>query len=563
MSRPIEPKWDLLPNCPEDFFELAGEYTLRDLKRKYNSFIRQFKPEEFPVEFQRIRAAFEELNDALRYQEPPRSQTRKLDLQFDWNIGEAVGENLPQSKNFNEPILEREVPVPNRLNQASDGESQAARSKPESLHERVTGESLSYLYEELKAKTLKTPYDYYAIAVFSDILQKENHAFAYWILEGLKVHSDDPALFELLRQYFTAEHEIDGISELLEATSDVIRSDRFYYLTERAWDSLLKNSTFNTFSQTLNSCEANLLDHEVDHMLVFYIHIMKAAIWKADDEWVNDTFEQIEEHYNRMPFWVEEELEFLYQVKSYREHRTQFLEGGLIRVTIDRAIVGYCTNHELEADRRFLECQHELVLYDEELLREFTGPTEELDSVQILWEKISEDVYDRIDMVLIEDDTITREQHTRRLAFRLLTEGHGSRYKSIDSIISIVVGLGLVGSIPFALYLLLFILESFWMTSLKIIGILFADLVVLILAAIIRDRFARKYYRSWWRFEIMRFYQTEWFPVSDLADDLELLKSIKIGDEEYDGLEYIAGLMRADIGLFFYVSAQRLLNVCH
>ena len=72
MTEPSEPLWELLPHAPERFFGLSGDFDLRDLKRSYNRMIRQFKPEKFPEEFQRIRGAYESLSDALRYNVPAR-----------------------------------------------------------------------------------------------------------------------------------------------------------------------------------------------------------------------------------------------------------------------------------------------------------------------------------------------------------------------------------------------------------------------------------------------------------------------------------------------------------
>ena len=62
-----QPNWKLLPHNPQRFFELADGYDRKDLKRSYNRWIRQFKPETHPAEFQRIRAAFESLDQDLRY----------------------------------------------------------------------------------------------------------------------------------------------------------------------------------------------------------------------------------------------------------------------------------------------------------------------------------------------------------------------------------------------------------------------------------------------------------------------------------------------------------------
>lgn len=561
MSGPIEPQWDLLPDFPEEFFELAGEYDLRDLKRKYNSLIRQFKPEKFPEEFQKIRAAYECLNDALRYQEPPRSRTVKTDLQFDWDFNDAPGTDQGSGKSSVDPLLQPDVPPADNLHQTDTSEGFAAQSKPLSLHERVNGDSLPKLYADLQEKELKTPYDYYALAVFSDILEDREHSFPDWLLEGLKVHQEEPALFALLRQYFATEPPHGGTAKLLEATSQIVRSDRFYYLTERAWDELLKNTDFDIFRLHLLSCESNLLDHEVDHILVFYLHILKAAIWKADEDWINATFSFIEENYDRLPYWVEEELDFLYQLKEYREQRVEFLNGSPIRATIDQAICDYCTKSEQDADRSFLECQHELVSLEEELLRAFAVPTALLESIQFLWDKIAADVYDRIDPVIFDDDETTLEKQTAQLAYQLVTEGVGRQYRTTH-LLNMFLGLGMLGSIGMMVYYLIYILGSFWMNLAKIFGLFFANFVILIIYGMIEDRFVLSLYRKGWRFEIMRFYQTNWFPLLELSDALEELKSVKIGDDEYDGLDKIANCMRKDIGLYMYVTAQRLLAAC-
>jgi len=561
MSGPIEPQWDLLPDYPEAFFELAEEYDLRDLKRKYNSYIRQFKPEKFPEAFQKIRAGYECLNDALRYQEPPRSQTVKSDLQFDWNFNDAPEKDQPPGEPLINPFLQPDVPPADHSHQTDTNDGFATQSKPLSLHERVNSDSLSELYEALQAKELKTPYDFFALAVFSDILEDREHSFPDWLLEGLKVHREEPALFEMLRQYFATEPFHEQTAKLLEATSQVIRSDRFYYLTERAWDEQLKITPFDVFRQNLLACESNLLDHEVDHILVFYLHILKTAIWKADEDWINATFSFIEENYDRLPYWVEEELEFLYQLKDYREQRIKFLDGGPVRTIIDQAIRNYCTNSEQNADRCFLECQHELVSLEEKLLRAFETPTAELESIQFLWEKISDDVYDRIDPVIFEDDQTTLEKQTAQLAYRMVTEGVGQRYR-ITHFLNVILGLGMFGSIGMMVYYLIYILDSFWMNLAKIFGLFFANFVILIVYGMLEDRFVLTLYRKGWRFEIMRFYQTNWFPLLELSDALEQLNTVKIGDDEHGGLDKIANCMRKDIGLYIYVTAQRLLAAC-
>src|SRR5205807_3335279 len=67
---PDDPDWSLLPHAPVRFFGLNAGFDRRELKRSYNQLIRRFKPERFPQEFQRIRAAYEQLENAIRYGQP-------------------------------------------------------------------------------------------------------------------------------------------------------------------------------------------------------------------------------------------------------------------------------------------------------------------------------------------------------------------------------------------------------------------------------------------------------------------------------------------------------------
>ena len=84
-----EPDWSLLPHQPEAFFELQDDYDRKDLKRRYNRLLKQYKPEKFPEEFQRIRAAFEQLDNQLRYGRRMNGPSLTLP-NLDWEQGEQA-----------------------------------------------------------------------------------------------------------------------------------------------------------------------------------------------------------------------------------------------------------------------------------------------------------------------------------------------------------------------------------------------------------------------------------------------------------------------------------------
>ncbi len=77
-AAPDEPNWSALPHEPQRFFELPEGFDRIDLRRKYSALIRRFKPEKFPEEFQRIRAAFEDLDQQLRATKQPLQSARPV-----------------------------------------------------------------------------------------------------------------------------------------------------------------------------------------------------------------------------------------------------------------------------------------------------------------------------------------------------------------------------------------------------------------------------------------------------------------------------------------------------
>lgn len=554
MSDPGNPKWDLLPDQPEPFFGLSGEYDVRDLKRTYNAFIRKFKPEKYPEEFQKIRAAYERLNDALRYGERSQSRPDAAEVQFNW--AELLQEQL-----------EAESPA-TRPEPTMDANTHVEEAEPvflsdeQPLHERVRAEQLGKLYQELKTLPIKTPYEYYALAFLSDFLEGHSQSFAMWLLKGLKAHPGDPALFELLHQYFVTSDALEGLEELLVNTSRVVRSDRFYYLTENAWDRLLRETPFHTFQHTLTACETNLLDHQVDHLLVFYIHILKAALWKADDVWLASTFSLIETNLRRLPPWLEYEFHFLDLIRVYQREREVFLTGGPLRIIIDQAIQDYCTQSEQQADQSFLECQQLLVSQRNELLEEFDILSPGCETVLIVWENIAEEVFERINTGFHETFPQTLEQRIQQLVAQLSEENSGADYRRSVRIPRLGFLLFLAVSVMISLFGLAFKGDAINGPFLIIGCLLILNGIVFVISSLISEHVIRAFYASWWRQNLMQFYQSDWVPLVAVALQLKKLKQKTYQHNKAFNLDQVAIFMMHDVSLHFYVTAQRLLTAC-
>ena len=560
MSSPTEPDWSLLPANPVAFFSLSAEYDLRDLKRSYNALIRVFKPEKHPKEFQILRAAFAQLNDALRYEEPPVSLP-DLNLQSEWM-------SSPQDLDRQQPLDQAEEATRNEPQPAEEfAEPESPVSAPESklhpasLQERLLNESPEVLYHEFKNKAVKSPYEFYLLAILSDLVEQPGTTFPDWLLKGLQAYPHDPVLFELLREFFISAQYSENLSNLLEATAQVVRSDRFYYLTERSWDLLLRHSPFDEFRQTLDNCENCLLDHRTGHKIVFYMHILRPAIWKADQSWLREAFNQININHQKS-HWVDEELDFLDLLFQYRMIRNQFLSGGSLRSFIDQAIIEYFRKGDLEGTRRFLEFQLDLVSCQEEILHEFNTLTDDLIIVQVIWERITGEILDGLEDRLVQEDENLFQQQTQQLACQLVEEGVTPETERADQVFKFFLATVLLIDVFTVQHCLAYWDERFWLSVTEIIGLILMNPAAVYYGYRLWEQTTYNFSEYWWRIEIMHFYQTARFPLTDVALQLKRLNGKTIEDTKLVGLDEISRLLLLDLGLWFYSTSQRLLTAC-
>ena len=249
---PDAPRWDLLPHDPVGFFDLAEGFDRRDLKRAYNRLLRVYKPEKFPAEFQRIRAAFEELDEDLRYHGGA-TRTR-TPVPQDWKTDTAT------------PTTSRPQAEP--------------KPKRPRLVDRLTSESPADLFAEVKQRPNKTPFEYYALALLSDVVEKSPTGFAKWLIEGIATHRQDGALKQLLHDYFRGPTSGKALLKLLPLVAQAVRTDDFYPLTEPAWQVVLDECPFEDFAQTFDRCEAELRDSHIIGRMAFLIQMLKTAMWR-------------------------------------------------------------------------------------------------------------------------------------------------------------------------------------------------------------------------------------------------------------------------------------------
>jgi len=402
------PSWHLLPHEPEAFFGLEEGYDRKALKRKYNTLLRQFKPEKFPAEFQRIRAAFETLDNQLRYGQQVEKLIRP---QFDQTWGQASGE--PSTDAENDPSNDS---TPSNLEP-----DQPQPKKQKTLAERLESESPDDILAELLRKDQKSAYDFFAIGLIADTRSdRKATTLLKWVLSGLKENPHDGALFSLLYQLLRSDIALKQIPALLGEIAKVIRDDRYYFLTEPLWDRYLRKAKFAEFAELLRRCQAKLKDFRISGRMTFYVHLLRHALWRADQGWVAETFEFLEQNYRELPPSLEVDLDVLAALREYREARDEFLDGSEIRDAIDQVIRAYCTLEDRDAQRSFLDLQVSIASGEIDVWDGFHGTEASTDDVWFqIWIWLDGEYSSRLGIEQ-ESDEILNPKQTRRSIKALL-----------------------------------------------------------------------------------------------------------------------------------------------
>lgn len=374
--------WSLLPHSPQAFFGVEDGFDRRDLKRKYNRLIRRFKPEKSPAEFQKIRAAYEILDNHLRYG-TQLDRVSENAIPYQWQTDElAVDAARAASTRAEKGAL-------------SQGHSSPIAAPP--LQEQIRREPLAQVYQKLAQKPEKQPYEYYALAVMSDIVhRKDNLQFVRWILQGLVKYPQDYGLTCLLYEYLRGPVPEQALAGLLVAVSQAVPNDTFYALTEPLWRRLLRGRTFAKFCETLKKCTDNLQDIGIDGRLVFLIEMLRAAIWVADHDWIEEVTTLIDENFERIPVHLQFDVDILGMLNKYVAQRPAFLASHPLRERMDSALRDYFSEDQALGDRSVLNCQILIAEDPASILQAFPFETEnEYSDIYLLWSYVTADVAER------------------------------------------------------------------------------------------------------------------------------------------------------------------------
>jgi hypothetical protein len=565
MSDEPEPRWDLLPHAPEEFFGLPDDYDVRDLKRSYNRLIRRFKPEKFPEEFQRIRGAYESLNDARRYGIPSRPTPPP----------NVPPQDVHHNESPRDPGDRREAAEPSPPSGSSPAEAERQEPAPPSPRERIATTPASVLYAELHARPARTSGDYIMLAFLADVVTQaaapdaENESFAGWLLAGLAEHPHDWGLTELLRDYLCQELPPAEIEQLLLRAVEALPTDRFQYVTERAWDRLLRETPFEQFRNCLRQC-GDRLGRSIDVTeLVFYVHILKQALWKADDEFLLDLQQTVEDHYDLLDPWVQGEFELIDSLIAYRERRDEFTSCGPCCRRIDRAIQDWCLLDETEGDRSVLGCQYYLSMRGKRILDELPDWEADFSWVLIPWEQIVDDVLDRLGEPDPPPES-SLEEHARDFMIRCMRRRERSPQYNRGLMVA-VTALALLVVTVFAAGA--FVVRMFWklLAAGQFLGALFdlllaaatlvGGVIVSLIIFVVSYRTTRLRYETVRR-ELIKLIRVAPIPLGQLATIIEEREDEEYGEgDNIASTGVVAEKLQSDAALELFSQAQICLNV--
>jgi len=338
------PDFDLLPEDPEGFFSLEEGFGLRDLKRAYARLVRKHKPERHPVEFQRIRAAYEILETRLRY------------LASDAVAGDAVREEADA------PEDDEQVPLFTRAQLLAAVEERGA----------------DQLYSELCAAEQKTARDWYQLALLADLCEDEPLAFYRWLMKGVRETDGDPLVVHMLCEAVAGPVPRERAVQLLFELTDLLCGDYFWYLSEPLWLELLMEEPFEDFRRVFEECARRIGDEGHFGRLVLMLRILRRGAGKADPDFVKKGLKDLDADASRLPEHLLWELELVEVLVAYHERRSEFLahdaqdsecsQARALRRAIDRAILSDELLDEVEGQQVFLESMLELADAGESLL---------------------------------------------------------------------------------------------------------------------------------------------------------------------------------------------------
>jgi hypothetical protein len=582
-----EPAWHLLPGRSLEFFDLKDEFTLQQLRSAYNRLIKRYKPETYPAEFQRIRGAYELLSQQLRYGDPSRQSSPFESVEFAWETAtqkpteppgdrpsqqtrieepadrESASEHEPDAPQF-EPRISEHRPV-NHDFESRFAEPQINGPQPDTIIP-LSVQNAEARYRDFSDREEKTPFDYYYLAILSEVVDPQPRCFIEWVLTGIGESNNDPGLTRLAKEFFAEVASVEDALAYARLTSEYVRNDTYYSLTEKLWERVLREAPFSVFERELESCEGSLLDHLSHHQRVFYLKLLRIAIWRADNDWPEKKLIDIGSIEQRMGAWADQELHFLDQVLFYKAHRNTFVSAGPMASQIDQAIVHYCINDELAADQVFIECQQILANAPDDLMADFPIAKSRFVAVRTVWDLIAREMTQRYGELPEDFNPETLRRKVRALAYELEVESAAKSYSRLfDAGIGAIMFIDLLIVITgiFRMFVYGFMQLEFLTVIVDLLLMCGAVVLSLVPGMLLNwgaDCAIARYYQSYLRRTVLAFFEVGGIRIEDVVQELKIADDLEIEGESLRHAGSFSTAVADDWAVYFYATAHSVLK---
>jgi hypothetical protein len=383
-----------LPNDPIGFFELPSGYDRRDLKRAYGKAIRIYKPETHPAEFGLVRDAYERLEKALRYGQ---EQQKRGEIADAWRGAQVTA--LPTEPARPTPSLsEANAPT-------SDSASTARRLSVDDLPLRKLAliDPVAAM-EKLQAISRRTPPDYFLAAILADATSgKPTAKYLGHLLDGLAAYPSDPGLTNLTWEFLHTEIPDAMLPKIVEFVAQKLRCPAFYMLTEPLWLRLIEQLPFDQWEQLLVRCERSIRQAEPTARTVFYLRILRSAIWVAPLPWSKQIIGEIEAESAGLNYTAEAELEVLTQMHELVRRESEMATTHPIRRRLLAAIRLSCQREDAAAMAEILRTLTEIARDSAGVRAAFPMSTAQQDGA---WAWLISSVVEQMQMLLGETTEI-------------------------------------------------------------------------------------------------------------------------------------------------------------
>ncbi len=319
-----------------EFFGLDNSYTRKDLKRAYTRRIKEFKPEKFPIEFQKIREAYEQLEEALRYGHSfiPESAidgvTASKPIENPSEIFEGPHASFPSDTKFISPFTER-YPIDKF-------------------------ENLDAILKTLEKNTEKLPEEYCLLALIKE--QKQGQA-AYFeaIIEGIIKYHDNSFLNQQFYQCCKLEYDVEFLRNILTKMSAALPS--FYYKTEKLWHQFFEKSDFPKFIKLFDHCTDQLRFDEQSNASIFYSRFICRYFFQCPLDWVTAITQSFENEPLERQEFLDYEINLIDALIDYRT-TCSTITTTAIGKEIYNLIVIYCEQTGPKVEAAFYKCMSEI-----------------------------------------------------------------------------------------------------------------------------------------------------------------------------------------------------------